>query len=70
MLGEVLVVVSEQETDLPRPRRRDVRLMLAKSDFDRYLDILDRADGDERFKAAKSERTARLKELRPRIKIA
>ena len=63
MLAEVLRVTSEQRSDC-QGRRHDLRLMLAQSDFDRYIDVLQRVQGNEQFDEVRSERINRLRDLR------
>jgi hypothetical protein len=41
----------------------DVRIMVGKSDFDRYIDLLGRAQGLADFRVIQRERLANLKAL-------
>lgn len=65
MIGSILAA---QEVQAQGPVR-DPRLMLAKSDFDRYLDALIKAGGGNDFRALQDQRVAELEELRARIKV-
>ena len=71
MLGAILVLAGRQAKKTTTPAHRDLRLMLAKSDFDRYLDILLRTGrGSVQSQAIQLKRVAHLKLLRSRMEIS
>ena len=68
MLGTVLASHTSHIVD-SSSSARDPRLMLAKSNLDRYLDILARAQGSAAFNTLRLERLAELNAIRSGIKI-
>ena len=65
MIGKILAAQTNNNAE-----SRDARLMLAKSDFDRYIDSLARARGAGEFEIIQQQRLAELQELRKTITVA
>jgi hypothetical protein len=69
MIGTILCHMSCDRSELAS-RRRDPVLMLAKSDFDRYLDTLIRGSPPSTTDNVSANRINQLRELRKEIKIS
>ena len=65
MIGTVLTAQDEG----PESADRDARLRLAKSNFDRYLDVLMRAQGTAAYETIQRHRVADLQKLREQIAV-
>ena len=65
MIGTVLAAQVKPSSSADR----DARLMLAKSDFDRYLDTLIRAQGTADYETIQRHRVADLEKLREQITV-
>jgi hypothetical protein len=65
MIGTLLA--AQDET--PESTDGDARLRLAKSNFDRYLDVLMRAQGTSAYETIQRHRVADLQKLREQIAV-
>lgn len=67
-LGRFLGRMSPDESNRGPSKRRDPLLMLAKSDFDRYLEALTRESNRDGMLEPAADRVRQLKELRSSIR--
>ncbi|CAK1354697.1 unnamed protein product [Cercospora beticola] len=67
-LGKFLGRMSRDESNKVPSKRRDPLLMLAKSDFDRYLEALTRESNRDGMLELAADRVRQLKELRSSIR--